>query len=67
MKKRCYIPLLVTALLLQGCVNVSTSKQVIIPVQPSKKNVMVTSTATVHCRDYILFFKCNIDVNSKSI
>ncbi len=67
MKKICYIALVVAVSLLQGCVNVGASKQVTIPVQPSQKSVMVTSTATVHCRDFFIFFKCNLDVNSKSI
>lgn len=65
MNKKCYIPLAVAALLLQGCVNIGASKQVIIPVQPSQKSVIVTSTATVHCRDFIIFYKCNLEVNSK--
>lgn len=67
MKNKCYIPLAIAALLLQGCVNIGASKQVVIPVQPAQKNVMVTSTATVHCRDYILFFRCNLDVNSRQL
>lgn len=66
MKKIGYV-LLVLTTLLQGCVNVGASKQVRIPVQPSTKNVLVTSTATVHCRDFIIFFKCKLDIDTKQI
>jgi len=67
MKKICYISLAIAALLLQGCVNIGTSKSVSIPINPSQKSVMVTSTATVHCKDYLIVFKCNIDVNTQSM
>lgn len=65
MKKFCYLTLLVASFLLQGCVNVGTSKSVSIPVNPSQKNMLVSSTATVHCKEFIFFFKCNIDVNTQ--
>ncbi|CAM7906515.1 PBP1b-binding outer membrane lipoprotein LpoB [Lelliottia sp. 489] len=67
MKKTGYISLVIAAFLLQGCVNIGTSKSVSIPVNPSQKSMLVTSTATVHCKDYFIFFKCNIDVNTQSM
>lgn len=65
MRKLGYMTLAIASLLLQGCVNIGTSKSVAIPVSPTQKSVMVTSTATVHCKDYILFFKCNMDINTQ--
>jgi|GEM_PF-1947625 hypothetical protein len=67
MKKTGCISLVISAFLLQGCVNIGTSKSVSIPVNPSQKSMLVTSTATVHCKDYFIFFKCNIDVNTQSM
>ncbi len=67
MKKTSCISLVIGAFLLQGCVNIGTSKSVSIPVNPSQKSMLVTSTATVHCKDYFIFFKCNIDVNTQSM
>lgn len=67
MKKTGCISLAIAAFLLQGCVNIGTSKSVSIPVNPSQKSMLVTSTATVHCKDYFIFFKCNIDVNTQSM
>lgn len=67
MKKICYLSLALATFLLQGCVNIGTSKSVSIPVNPSQKSMLVTSTATVHCKDYFIFFKCNIDVNTQSM
>ena len=67
MKKTGCISLVIAAFLLHGCVNIGTSKSVSIPVNPSQKSMLVTSTATVHCKDYFIFFKCNIDVNTQSM
>jgi uncharacterized lipoprotein YajG len=67
MKKASCISLVIAVFLLQGCVNIGTSKSVSIPVNPSQKSMLVTSTATVHCKDYFIFFKCNIDVNTQSM
>jgi hypothetical protein len=67
MKKTGCISLVISAFLLQGCVNIGKSKSVSIPVNPSQKSMLVTSTATVHCKDYFIFFKCNIDVNTQSM
>lgn len=67
MKKFCYLSFAIAVFLLQGCVNIGTSKTVSVPVNPSQKTMLVTSTATVHCKDYFIFFKCNIDVNTQSM
>jgi uncharacterized lipoprotein YajG len=67
MKRTYLLPVMGMTLLLAGCVNIGASKQVVVPVQNPNRNIVVSSVATVHCRDFIVFFKCNIDIDSKTI
>lgn len=65
-KKTLVLPLMILSLL-QGCVTVGASKTLVVPISPEQKNIFVTSNATVHCQDFLIFFRCNIAVDVQQI
>lgn len=54
-------------LLLQGCLSISGTKTLAVPVDPNQKTILVTSNATVQCRDYFFFFRCNLAVDVQQV
>ena len=62
MKHIRYVVIVLTMLSLFGCVSLSDSKTLKVKVDPkSQKAVAVTSSITVTCRDFILFFRCTLE------
>lgn len=55
-------------LMFQGCINLKDDKTLTVHIDPDKpKSTAVTSTATVKCRDFLVFWRCTIDTTLSEV
>ena len=54
--------LIAACALLQACTTITASKSLVVAPEPGETKIVVTSNATTHCQDYIIFFRCTLKV-----